>query len=60
MTKESVRARVNRLRRESKDTLIARLVQLETSVEQQLRQKDNLREEVLRLTIDSRRKGTEE
>lgn len=58
--KESIRARVNRLRRESKDTLIARLIQLENSVEQQVRREDNLREEILRLTLGSRQKGTEE
>jgi hypothetical protein len=58
--KESIRVRVNRLRRESKDTLIARLIQLETSVEQQIRRQDNLREEILRLSLGSRRKGKEE
>jgi hypothetical protein len=56
----SVRARVNRLRRESKDTLIARVIQLESNMEQHVRREDNLRNEILRLTLGSRWKGTDE
>ena len=56
----SVRTRVNRLRRESKDTLIARIIQLENSMEQHVRQQDKLREEILHLTLGSRRKGADE
>jgi hypothetical protein len=56
----SARARVNRLRRESKDTLIARVIQLESNMEQHVRREDNLRNEILRLTLGSRRKGTDE
>lgn len=54
----ALRARIDRLRRESKDALIARIVELEKSAEQHARREDNLREEILRLTLGSRQKGS--
>jgi len=53
----ALRARINRLRRESKDTLIARVMELEKSAGQHVRREDNLREEILRLTLGTRQKG---
>ena len=45
------RAKINRLRRESKDTLIFRIVDLEEKVRAQARRENNLREEILRLSL---------
>src|SRR5579883_991791 len=53
----ALRSKVSRLRRESKDALIYRILQLEGGVTKQARREDNLREEVLRLSLESRRKG---
>ena len=55
----ALRARINRLRRESKDTLIARVMELEKSVERHAQHEDNLREEILRLTLGSGQKGSD-
>ena len=54
----ALRARIDRLRRESKDALIARIIELEKSAEQHARREDNLREEILRLTLGPRQKGS--
>lgn len=56
-TRVALRAKINRLRRESKDAVIFRFFQLEERLEGQAKREDNLREEVLRLTLKSRRKG---
>jgi hypothetical protein len=53
----ALRSKISRLRRESKDALIHRLLQLEKSVAKQAHREDNLREEVLRLSLESRTKG---
>lgn len=45
----NLRARVNRLRRDSKDSLIARLLQLEEERKRQAEREDALREEIFRL-----------
>jgi hypothetical protein len=53
----ALRSKLNRLRRESKDALIFRVMQLEESLNKQTQREDNLREEVLRLSLQSRTKG---
>lgn len=53
----ALRSKISRLRRESKDALIHRILQLEDSVAKQARREDNLREEVLRLSLESRTGG---
>jgi hypothetical protein len=45
------RAKINRLRRESKDALIFRIIGLEEQVQGQARRENNLREEILRLNL---------
>jgi hypothetical protein len=45
------RAKINRLRRESKDALISRIIGLEEKVQGQARRENNLREEILRLSL---------
>jgi hypothetical protein len=45
------RAKINRLRRESKDDLIFRIIGLEEKVQGQARRENNLREEILRLSL---------
>jgi hypothetical protein len=45
------RAKINRLRRESKDALIFRIIGLEEKVQGQARRENNLREEILRLGL---------
>ena len=45
------RAKINRLRRESKDALIFRIIGLEEKVQGQARRENNLREEILRLNL---------
>lgn len=45
------RAKINRLRRESKDALIFRIIGLEEKVQGQARCENNLREEILRLSL---------
>jgi hypothetical protein len=47
----AVRAKIARLRRQSKDTLIAKLIELETAVEDQVKRENALREELLRVTL---------
>jgi len=47
----ALRAKINRLRRESKDALITRLFQLETREHEHSIRERNLREEILRLTL---------
>jgi hypothetical protein len=49
----SLRAKINRLRRESKDALIAKLIRLEDAAQQHNARENNLREEILRLTLDA-------
>jgi hypothetical protein len=53
----ALRARIARLRRQSKDTLIARVLELETAVDNQAKRENTLREEVLRLTLKTARSG---
>jgi hypothetical protein len=53
----NLRAKINRLRRESKDSLIARLLQLETERKRQADREDALREEILRLHTSTASKG---
>jgi hypothetical protein len=53
----NLRAKVNRLRRESKDNLIARLLQLEGERKRQSDREDTLREEILRLHPSAGSKG---
>ena len=50
----SLRTKVNRLRRESKDALIVKLIRLESAAHDQAARENNLREEILRLTLDAR------
>jgi hypothetical protein len=49
LEKRSMRSKTARLRRESKDSLIARLISLERTVTQQKNAENLLREEILRL-----------
>jgi hypothetical protein len=53
----NVRAKIARLRRESKDNLIARLLQLEAERKRQSDREDTLREEILRLHPSTGRNG---
>ena len=53
----NLRARINRLRRESKDSLIARLLQLEEERKRQAEREDSLREEIFRLHLAVRKRG---
>lgn len=53
----NLRAKVQRLRRESKDNLIARLLQLEGERKRQSDREDTLREEILRLHPSTGSKG---
>ena len=53
----NLRARVNRLRRDSKDSLIARLLQLEEERKRQAEREDALREEIFRLHPVVRKRG---
>jgi hypothetical protein len=53
----ALRSKINRLRREPKDALIFRIMQLEQHLKEQSKREDNLREEVLRLSLQSRPKG---
>jgi hypothetical protein len=53
----NLRARVNRLRRDSKDSLIARLLQLEEERKRQAEREDALREEIFRLHPAVRTRG---
>jgi hypothetical protein len=55
----SLRARINRLRRETKDALIARVMELEQDLKRRIQCEDTLREEILRLTLHPRRKEVE-
>jgi hypothetical protein len=45
------RAKINRLRRECKDALIFRIIGLEQKLQEQARRENNLREEILRLSL---------
>jgi len=47
----ALQAKVARLRRESKDTLIARLIRMESHVSQQARVENRLREEVTQISL---------
>ena len=47
----ALRAKINRLRRESKDALIFRIIELEGNIQGQARRENNLREEILRLGL---------
>lgn len=53
----SLRAKINRLRRESKDTLIARLIRQENAAHDHDAREHNLREEILRLTVATARRS---
>lgn len=53
----SLRAKINRLRRQTKDSLIVRLLQLEEERKRQSGREDSLREEILRLHFSAGRKG---
>lgn len=53
----NLRARINRLRRESKDSLIARLLQMEDERKRQAEREDTLREEIFRLHPTVRKPG---
>jgi hypothetical protein len=54
----ALRAKIARLRRQSKDMLIARVLELETAVANQGTRENALREEVLRLTFKAAQPGT--
>ena len=56
----NLRARVNRLRRDSKDSLIARLLQLEEERKRQAEREDALREEIFRLHPAVRKRGRDQ
>lgn len=49
----ALRAKINRFRRETKDALILRVIEFEQSIQEQARRENNLREEILRLTLKS-------
>jgi hypothetical protein len=49
----SLRAKINRLRRQPKDALIAKLIRLEGAAHEHDARENNLREEILRLTLDA-------
>jgi hypothetical protein len=51
----ALRAKIARLRRQPKDNLIAKLLELERTVEEQKKRENFLREEILRITL----KGSE-
>jgi len=53
----NLRARINRLRRQSKDSLIARLPQIEEERKRQAEREDVLREEIFRLHTAVRKRG---
>jgi hypothetical protein len=53
----NLRAKVNRLRRDSKDSLIARLLQLEAERKRQAERENTLREEIFRLHPAVRKRG---
>lgn len=53
----NLRGRINRLRRDSKDSLIARLLQLEEERKRQAEREDALREEIFRLHPAVRKRG---
>lgn len=48
----ALRAKINRLRRKSKEDLIFKLLQLEKTVQDQAERENTLREEVLRLSLE--------
>jgi hypothetical protein len=47
----ALRAKVARLRRESKDSLIARLIRMESQVSQQAQVENKLREEMMQISL---------
>jgi hypothetical protein len=51
------RAKIARLRRQPKDQLIAKLVELERTVEEQNKRENALREEILRITLEGSATG---
>ncbi len=54
----ALRAKIARLRRQSKDMLIAKVLELETAVANHSKRENALREEVLRLTFKAAQLGT--
>jgi len=54
----ALRAKIARLRRQSKDMLIAKVLELETAVANHSKRENALREEVLRLTFKAAQPGT--
>lgn len=48
-----LRTKINRLRRESKDALIVKLIRMERAAHDHDAREHNLREEILRLTLDA-------
>jgi hypothetical protein len=56
----NLRAKINRLRRESKDSLIERLLQLEEERKYQAQREKALREEIFRLHPAGRKRGDEQ
>jgi len=53
----AMRSKIARLRRHSKDTLIAKVVELETAVENQGKRENALRDELLRITLKTGKSG---
>ncbi len=49
----NMRAKINRLRRQSKDALIVKLIRLEGAAQEHDTRENNLREEILRLSVDA-------
>ena len=53
----ALRSKIVRLRRQSKDTLIAKVMELEKMVEDQIKRENALREELLRVTLKTPQAG---
>jgi hypothetical protein len=54
----ALRAKIARLRRQPKDSLIAKLMELERTVEEQMKRENALREEILRVTLKASQTGS--
>ncbi len=54
----ALRAKIARLRRHSKDTLIAKIMEVEKALENQMNRENALREELLRVTLKTPQTGT--
>jgi len=54
LERDQLASKISRLRRKSKDTLIAKLITLERRVRRQTEVENRLREEVIRLDLTSR------